>query len=411
MTHQNALPVQTLARADILDILRGFSLLGICIANAGYFSMYIFQSDASRAAMPFPLADEWLTYFHIAFFDGKFYTIFSMLFGIGFSIIFYGRQGEGNRLQIFYRRLFILFLFGIAHMFFLWDGDILLFYAIAGLFLPLFRNFTPRTLLIIAVALIISPLLFDVLKVISNDAINVSKPFLEIALQQDKVAGITEKNVYNWLLINDTYADLLKWNHSGFWWSWQMRIDGNRIQKIFGVFLIGLAVGKMKLYTRIDEFKPLLKQIMIWVLVIGISAGIAKVYFEIDKISLPKPGGLWDTVFYMLNVVPLAIGYCLAFALWHNQNNGNKIFKWLTPVGRMALTNYIAQSFICLSIYYGIGGGLASQVGPSFFVSMAIVIFIVQVVYSRLWLTYFNFGPLEWIWRQLTYGKRLPMRK
>ena len=128
-----------------------------------------------------------------------------------------------------------------------------------------------------------------------------------------------------------------------------------------------------------------------------------------DDVSLPKPAGIWDTLFYALNVTPLGIAYCLALALWHN--SGNSILEWFKPVGRMALTNYIAQAVICLSIYYGIGMGLASRVGPSFFVPVAILIFIVQAIYSKIWLSYFNYGPLEWIWRQLTYGKWLPLRK
>ncbi len=150
---------------------------------------------------------------------------------------------------------------------------------------------------------------------------------------------------------------------------------------------------------------------MIGAFVIGLSSGIAKVYFETDEIKLPKPGGLWDTLSYSLNVAPLAIAFCLALTLWHNSNPDKKLLSWLKPVGLMALTNYIAQSFICISIYYGIGLGVASRVGPTFFVPIAVLIFSVQVVYSNIWLRYFHYGPLEWIWRQLTYGKILQLRK
>ncbi|HEY0092063.1 MAG TPA: DUF418 domain-containing protein, partial [Flavobacterium sp.] len=394
MKESAVLPIETGQRSDILDILRGFALLGICIANSGYFSMYIFQSEASRASMPFPLIDQWLKYFHIAFVDGKFYSIFSMLFGIGFAIIIYSKEGLGNKLTLFYRRLFILFAFGLAHAILIWDGDILMFYALSGMFLPLFRKFRPRTLLIVATVLLFSPLLFDWVKVWTNNDLNMSNPLLKLALEQDKQSGITEQSLHNWLIVNNTYQDILAWNRSGFWWSWQMRIDGNRIQKIFAMFLIGLAVGQMKLYCRIEEFKPLLKRIMVWSLVVGTIAGIAKVFFETDEVSLPKPGGLFDTLTYALNVAPLALGYCLVIALMHNSNNGNKVFEWMKPVGRMALTNYILQTVICISIYYGIGLGLASRVGPSFFIPMAVFIFLLQVVYSRIWLSYFNFGPL-----------------
>jgi len=372
--------------------------------------MYVFKTPQDRASMPLADLDKWLEYFHIAFLDGKFYSIFSMLFGIGFAIIFYDKKGEGNRLTLFYRRLFILLIIGIVHAFFIWDGDILMFYALTGCVLPLFRNLQPKTLFIVAAAMIFTPLIFDLLKVVTNDNWNISKPLLDLAIQYDNSVGISEQNTGQWLVTNTTYSDLLNWNRSGFFWSLQMRLDGNRIFKVLAMFLIGLAVGKLKVYQRMAELKPQLLKIMYVMFIVGITGGIAKVYFESDGIRLPKAGGLWDTFAYSLNAAPLAIAYSIALGLVLTKSQFN-FLSWLLPVGRMALTNYIMQSVICITIYYGIGAGLATHVGPSAFMPIAVFVFILQVFYSRLWLVHFNFGPLEWIWRQLAYGRRMPIRK
>ncbi len=406
----NTLPIHTNQRADILDILRGFALLGICLANAGVFSLFIFQKPEQLALFPTADADRWLNYFHFAFIDGKFYSLFSLLFGIGFSIIFFQKNsGTKKGLYFFYRRLFFLMLFGLAHSFLLWDGDILFFYAIVGTLLPLFRNCSNKTLITLAIFLLLFPLLLDILKIISDGKWNISHPFYTVATGIDKKNGVTEDNISTWLIIHNSYKDLLAWNHSGFWWSWQLRLDSNRVPKVLAMFLLGLCIGRIKFYEHINENRLLLRKIQLWCLGIGIPAGIAHAYFYADGKALPALAGLWDTISYTLNVAPLSIGYAATIALLYSK----KVYwlEWLQPVGRMALTNYIAQTIFGIAFYYGIGAGLGSNIGQTYFMPVAVCFFLIQVLYSRWWMRYFNYGPLEWLWRQLTYGKRLPLIK
>src|SRR6202008_1925254 len=121
-----------------------------------------------------------------AFLEGKFYSLFSLLFGIGFTIILYRNEAAGkNGLAIFYRRLVILLVFGVTHALLIWDGDILLLYALIGMFLPLFRNFSDRTIIILSILLIFSPLLFDLLKVLTDGKWNMSNPLLTKAIAVD----------------------------------------------------------------------------------------------------------------------------------------------------------------------------------------------------------------------------------
>lgn len=410
MPETKTLPIHPNERADILDVLRGFALLGICLANAGYFSLFIFQKPEYLATLPTAGLDHWLKHFHYAFIEGKFYSLFSLLFGIGFSIIFFQKNdGTSKGLYFFYRRLFFLMVFGLVHSFLIWDGDILLFYALSGALLPLFRNVSNKALITLSVCLVFSPLLFDIVKIITDGKWNISQPFLTMATNFDKEIGITDKNINYWLIVNDSYKDLLKWNRSGFWWSWQYRLDGNRVAKIFAMFLLGLWVGRTKLYVRLKEEHLLLKKVQIFCLGIGIPAGIAYAYFQADNKFLPAPIGLLDTISYALNVAPLSLGYAATIALFYSKRQNS--FRWLQPVGRMAFTNYIAQSIFGIGLYYGIGFGLGGNKGPAFYMPVAISFFLLQIIYSNLWMHYFNYGPLEWLWRQLTYGKRLALAK
>lgn len=403
-----ATPVFQKERADILDILRAFALLGICMANAGYFSLYIFQKPDVMAAMPTAAVDRWLSWFHFAFVDGKFYSLFSLLFGIGFSIIFLRNKEAGrNGLAVFYRRLFILLILGLCHSLLLWDGDILLFYAVVGMLLPLFRNCTNKTLLIWVVSLLLSPLLFDVIKVISEGKWNISRPFFQQAIAMDKKVGITETNVDTWLITHTSYQDLLTWCKSGTWWSWGLRVDSNRIPKVLAMFLLGLYAGRMNIYSQLELYRPLLKKIQVFGFALGIPAGLAHAYFEFDHQSLPSARGLWDTLSYALNVAPLSLAYTATIAIWYMDGKFINSLQALKPAGRMALTNYIMQSLICVVLYHGVGFGLGGKWGPAVFMPVAIVIYLLQVLYSHWWFRYFNYGPLEWIWRMLTYGKYL----
>src|SRR5688572_31841407 len=157
MNTQPVLPVSLTERADILDTLRGFALLGVLLDNLVGFTGWGFQTQEMREALSTWPADGILALSELTFINGKFYSLFSLLFGIGFSIILIRNEQKGNNpIRIFYRRLFFLALFGLAHCLLLWEGDILLLYALLGCLLPLFRKCSDRALLIWFVVLVLS---------------------------------------------------------------------------------------------------------------------------------------------------------------------------------------------------------------------------------------------------------------
>lgn len=404
--------IQQQDRAQILDILRGIAVLGICIANYPMFSLYIFQSPDVLMAMPTATLDKGVAFFHFAFIDGKFYSLFALLFGIGFSIILMRCQQAGkNGLYIFYRRIFILILFGLPHLLLLWEGDILMLYGLIGLLLPLFRSVSDRNLLIIVICLILSPILIDLIKVLTDNKINAGRLLQGAAIAADDARGITPQNFGTWVLDHPAYSDLLSFNQSGILWRFQMLLDNNRIPKVLGMFLLGLYAGRKMMYAKLDENAALLKKVCRWGYLIGLPLSIAHAWLELNGKRLPHAAGMLNTITYALSVVPLSLAYIATICLWFIKNPGNKFLNLFAAPGRMALSNYILQTILGIIIFYGIGFGLGAKTGAIYVILIALAVYFFEMIWSHLWLKYFIYGPLEWIWRMLTYGKYLPIKK
>ncbi|MEO6254922.1 MAG: DUF418 domain-containing protein [Ferruginibacter sp.] len=405
-------PVLQNERSDILDVLRGFALLGIIFDNIFGFTGYGFFTQAHREALATWPADGLLGLCELAFIKGKFYSLFSLLFGIGFSIILIrNQQRRINPLKIFYRRLIILLMIGAAHLYFLWEGDILLLYALLGLLLPLFRKCSDKALLTWAVVLILSPILIDLVKVLMNIK---TGAFLEsIAKSIDQKTGVPTDDSYRQYLFNEGsgWQEWRNWQQSAFFWRYADLLETNRMPKVVGMFLLGFYAGRKMIYAHLEDYVSLFKKIRRWGFIIGIPASLAMVYFFIDDKSVPNALGLLDTLFYALSVIPLSLAYVSSLCLYWVKKKGNSKLKILAAVGRMALTNYLMQTILGITIFYGVGLGFGGNIGPVIFFPVAIGIYGLQVAYSNWWFNYFNYGPVEWIWRQLTYWKRLPLKK
>jgi uncharacterized protein len=407
------LPVPPAQRAQILDSLRGFALLCILIMNGFSFSMLTYMPiAATEQFVTYPL-DIPLMALALILAEGKFYTLFSLLFGIGFSIILIRNQERGlNPNRVFYRRLLILMAFGLAHLLLLWEGDILFLYALTGMLLPLFKNTSNKALLVWAAVLILSPILIDVLRVIYQWS--PGSGLLAIAQELDKQNGISsDQLVYPKYLSNPEsgYSEILKWCQSGFFYRFQYILDSNRIPKVLGIFLIGYYVGRNQLYLNLKVNRPLFQRIARWGFGIGLPMNIAHAYFFIDGHDVPNSWiGLADTLTYALGVVPLSLAYAAAIALVWPTPKANWLRR-LAPVGRMALTNYLMQTVLSLLIFTNLGLALGSKVGYSVVFVFVVAIWAIQILYSTFWFRYFQYGPMEWLWRQLTYGQRLPLHR
>lgn len=369
------------------------------------FSGYGFLTPDQRMAFSTADVDKWLDGLQIIFIEGKFYSIFSLLFGIGFSMM----MGKGTPIGLFYRRLGILFLFGAAHILLLWEGDILLLYALLGFALPLFRNTSDRTLLICSAALILSPILVDVLKVYFQGT--PGNFFQNLGQNIDATNGLDDSNWRTYLFNEDSsWTKWRGWMESGWAYRFFMFLDSNRILKVFGLFLLGLYIGRKKMYMKPEEFQPLLKKVALVGFCVGVPFNVAIVYFETDEYVVYKSiYGIADTISYAFGVVPLALAYAAGIALWYVRNPA--ILRMFAPAGRMALTTYLSQTVIGILLFYGFFGGLGQRFGLAVIFPIALLIYAIQIAVSAHWLKRFQYGPLEWLWRQLTYGKRLPLIK
>ena len=411
-TTQVALPVLQNERSDILDVLRGFALFGVLLDNIFGFTGWGFLTLPMRETLSTWPVDGIVGLSELTFINGKFYSLFSLLFGIGFSIILVRNEQRGiNPLKIFYRRLFILLLIGAAHLFLLWEGDILFLYALIGMILPLFRKFSDKALVITAAVLILSPIILDCIYILFQ-----AKPgdgLERLAMRTDIKNGVPTDSTYaNYLYKPGSgFHEWRNWQASGWAYRYSYILDSNRIPKVLGMFLLGFYAGRKMMYLHLQNYVSLFKKLRLWGFVVGIPAAIACTYFEIFQKHIPNPIGLTHTTSYALSVVPLSLAYTSVICLDWIKKKGNSKLKVLAPMGRMALTNYLMQTILGITIYYGVGLGFGGNIGPAIFIPIGLVVYAFQVLYSNLWFKYFNYGPFEWIWRMLTYGKRLRISK
>ncbi len=399
----NISPVSTSQRHIFLDALRGFALLGVCLANYPEFSLYTFQPDAVAEAMPSAPADKIVRFLLYLVVDGKFYTLFSLLFGIGFSIIISHAAARGaDGFKIFYRRMAILALIGCTHLMLIWSGDILLLYAVLGMLLPLFRDMSDRKILSTAIILLLLPVLIDGVAELTG-AFPARYPY-DQWWRYAGLYGITDDNFGTWLRDACTYREVHQFLIQGAWERMYEFVDGNRYFKVMGLFLIGFVIGRRKIYADLAAHKALLNKVALW----GCAAGIpTSLLYAISGVNSHPFGPTVHTVLYTISVYPLGFAYAALLGLFCIHHKGWIVWRIFAAPGRMALTNYISQSVIGMFLFYGIGLGLGAGVGLWETELIAAGVFAFQILFSMSWLAVFRFGPLEWIWRMLTYGKWL----
>ncbi len=406
MNTTNFSPVGVSERYMILDVLRGLAILGICMANYPEFSLYTFLPGNVTESMSSAHMDHVLRYLLSIFVDGKFYTLFSLLFGIGFSIIIGNAARKGvNGFRIFYRRMAVLLFIGFLHLMFVWSGDILMLYAVLGMILPLFRNVSNRGLLTAASIFLLLPIAVDALSV--GIGIHLSAPAVEQQWRLCTRYGITEENFGYWLRDAEGYRQVFQFLVQGAWERLYEFIEGNRYFKVFGLFLLGFWIGRNRLYANLERIRPLLKRITLYGFLFGLPLSILYAWSSVNE----HPWGtVAHTVIYTVSVYPLGFAYLSGISLLYLRWTDIRLWNWFAFPGRMALTNYIGQSIIGVLLFYGIGLGWGADTGLAHTEAIVLAVCLFQIVFSKLWLSTFRFGPLEWIWRMLTYGKLLKIK-
>lgn len=398
-------------RILIIDGLRGFSLLGIVLAHiSGWFIAggipdvvwQKYQNDVGTAIA---------NYFGGIFIEGKFYTLFSFLFGLSFALQLFQRKDQDSHfIRRFMWRLVILFIIGFIHHIH-WKGDILGIYAILGFLMILFRNASDKILWIgIMFFILNSPIIF---KGILDGTKPKEKPKTEKEqkVESDKYAKETLES-YN-TLKSGSYPAVIKQNFRDLKYKADFQFDSGRIYITLGFFLLGLWVGRRKFFDNFDVNKPFFKKVMWWCLGVNVfiiafllTLVLGK-YFE----KLGTWGNLLGNTLYNIHCVTMTVFYITSISLLLNLKSMRWILDKFSAVGKMGLTNYLLQSAIGVILFYGIGFGLAGEFNAGWCYLIGIAIFILQIVVSKWWLSNFIYGPMEWLWRSATYLKWQAMRR
>jgi uncharacterized protein len=410
---QRPTPIDTTERNALLDVIRGFALSGVFFANVYmWMSGAVFlPEDTGSSTMPKPIEIVLGT-----FVFGKFMTMFTFLFGLGLAVQF-SRATErmDSASKRYVRRCAALVLLGVLHLVFLWYGDITHQYALIGLLVLLFRTRTTKTVVVwgLVLALFAVPvgmwIQFVLPRLTSPDA---AQAAMDAWKAKDEAFNRTALEAFR----GTSYLAVVRANLSVYWHHFVSPVIASYHVSTLGNFLLGLAVGRLGWLQDVPTHRRAFRRLFGWgllaaILPLGIVFGLVKLTGG-GTPQQPPPLAMAIAMPVIRNVQTLAaaVVYMSAIALLFQRNFFRRLLSIFAPVGRMAVSNYFAQSAIGVFVFYGIGLGHIGDLRPRWTVVMPMVMFTVQMILSWLWLRHFRFGPVEWVSRSLTYGKLQPMR-
>jgi len=429
-------PVAESSRIAIIDMLRGFALLGILLMNIPGFSMAdysfeVFKNDPDNINF-------WLYQIIGIFFEGKMRAMFGMVFGAGVLLFIANKSTKGVSVHVlFYRRMFWLLLFGLIHShLILWIGEILYLYAVCGMILYLFRNVPPKYLVwavpIVAVVSFVAGTIqyqdIRTKRIAYVEATKAKSQNQTLTAAQNK--ALTEwREIEKTMIPNreDAKANTKKMKSDYSTVASYLRPIAFEIQTKYlpfevwdslALMLLGLALFKWGFLTGAWSNKDY------WTVIkIGYGLGLPLVIYanyysfhhfstlEANLARMEQVPINWVNLIYPFQRILLVMAHAASLILLYKSGVVQGLMNRLVAVGRMAFTNYISHSVICTLFFFGYGLNYFAELEfyQIYFVAFAIWIF--QLIISPIWLKYFRFGPLEWLWRSLTYWKMQPMKR
>jgi uncharacterized protein len=398
-------PVPQTERIVPIDVLRGFALLGILVMNIQSFAMVgpLYDNPTAYGELKGANFVVWLLSHLLA--DQKFLSIFSMLFGAGILLLWQKAERSGaDSSPLHYRRMGWLIVFGLLHAYLLWYGDILYTYGMCGLFVYLFRRRSPWTLVSWSIILAMIGSLIAIglglfwVPHLSADAkadfIDDWQPTVQsineelTAYRGSWFAQMSERAPTAFAIETSLFVRLYLWKASS-------------------LMLLGMALFKLGAFHARWSHRRYLSLVGA-----GLLLGIPVVSFGVAQ-NFAKH---WDlqysfylgTQYNYWGSYLVALGWIGLIMLWCQSPRGQPLKERMAAVGRTAFSNYILQTVICTTIFYGHGFGYFQKVPRTDQLLIVFAIYAAQLVIAPLWLRHFRFGPLEWLWRRLTYGKRQP---
>lgn len=412
-TQAGLAPVGARERVEVMDVLRGFALLGILLMNIEGFVGPLFES-VTGVNPRFRGADRWMDAAIYVFVQGKFITLFSLLFGMGFAVMLERANATGaSGTALYARRLLALLGIGLAHALLLWSGDILLTYTLLGFMLLLCFRRTPVTRLPKwGMALYVLPLLLTF----------AMAGFASLAQQDPQAAAEFQKGM---AAQAQQMASLIEGERQAFGSGTYMEAVAQRATDtgamlgfvvffgptLLGVFLFGAwfmrsgavrdSAAHLSLFRRLRNLGfGIGLPLMLW-------SAWSHPTMSFSGITI---GGAAAQVAAQVANLLLMLAYMSVIVLAMQQPAWAQRLRWLAPAGRMALTNYLMQSLVCTLVFYGYGLGYFEQLPRAWQPLFVLVVFGLQVLLSHWWLARFRYGPMEWLWRWMTYGTRPALR-
>ena len=436
LSQSSAAPVTETHRLKVLDALRGFALLGILLMNIPGFSMAqysfeVFKNDPSNVNF-------WLYEFIGIVFEGKMRAMFGMIFGAGVLLFIANKTGKGKSVHfLFYRRMFWLVLFGLIHAhLILWIGDILYLYGVCGMIVYLFRN-VPARYLVWAVPLV-AVIDFTMGTLFYQDLRAKRIAYVEATKAQIANQTLTDsqtKDLTTWREVEktmipnreDAKANTAKMKSDyntvaqylrPLALQWQTQFLVYDLADSIALMLLGLALFKWGFLTgswsNADYWK---------VVKMGYGIGLPLVMYamyysfthfstlEANLARMEKVPINWVNLIYPFQRILLVMAHAASLILFYKSGIIQGLFSRFEAVGRMAFTNYIMHSIICTLFFFGYGLNYYAELEYYQIYFLALVIWVFQLIFSPIWLQYFYFGPLEWLWRSLTYWEVQPFKR
>ena len=398
---QHATPVSSDERVFALDVIRGVALLGIFIMNMPGFVASFYSGMVGFHPWPH-WWDEAIEMFRNVMLGGKFNSMFSFLFGIGFTIqlarIMERHRADGD--MIYLRRLLALMAFGVLHACLLWTGDVLHIYALLGILLLVMRNASDRTIIILIVLCIIGPPLTGVTRLVLGipDATLASHEFQRWQTSNDAAYG------------HGTFFDAAREHTLEMLFLYTAPGSGGYVFNFYlqmtTTLLIGVLAGRHRWIQNAVQLMPILVRWQWSMLVLGLATGVVYAYGETEQVMLGNSLWIIGTQFaYVLCRLGLVAFYVIALLRLTLRQGWRMPLTPIALVGRMPLTNYLLQTIMATFIFYGWGLGYWNRGGPAAWFALAVALYVVvQIPLSALWLKLFPYGPMEYLWRVLTYG-------
>ncbi|MGG3494660.1 DUF418 domain-containing protein [Peribacillus simplex] len=387
-------PIQESKRIVSIDILRGLAILGIFLVNMPSFHSPLLYIDGAER-----WSEGWdgiLYRFSDVAAQASFYPLFAFLFGFGAVILAIRSEEKGISFPIlFTKRLGFLLVLGCIHAFFIWHGDILINYAVFGFAFLFFYKMKGRTLILLGSVCYVLPFailgsLFLIMGIFDREGMEMTtdsammKQSLEV-YQSGTFTEIMTQRALDWYMVNNPFNAIILF------------------LSIFPFFLIGAGVAKQGFLQNINQYKRQLKAILIVSLLLGLPIKIlpyVTVYHFGTIFVQDYFGGPLFTIFYIT-----------AIALLAEQAGDSRLFRPLSYIGRMSMSNYLFQSIVCTAIFYSYGLGLYGSVSYTTGFVFLLALFCLQMLLSLLWMSLYKYGPIEYLWRFVTYGKKPVMRR